>query len=382
MRNLYLIAHSHFSKFYEKRFNIDFYKKKKLRIKILNVSQITQNNYFQNFKRKIAINAKIITKSNIRQVFRSFKKRDLILVLLTPDNDHKIIFDELRICKTKYSLLGGSILPLYKKNIFNILFLLLTNPIKTINKIIEFVFQKKINIKPSYIFYSGSVSFKIWNKYSNTSKLVSVPSLDYDRYLKFKESKKKIPNNKKNKIATFISGYHKHPDEIFKKENLIKQKQPSEIQYYKPIQTFLKDFSEISKLQVQIAKHPKQESNKNFYKFGKQFSDRTFQLVRDSSFVIAQSSTAISWAVLFSKPMLFITNSNFPHDTKKKIEVIAKYFGKKPFDVCKEKIDFQRFEKEKKINHEKYSNYIREYLLHKKEKRPSYKIIYNFMKGK
>ena len=133
---------------------------------------------------------------------------------------------------------------------------------------------------------------------------------------------------------------------------------------------------------MQIAKHPKQESNKNFYKFGKQFSDRTFQLVRDSSFVIAQSSTAIGWAVLFSKPMLFITNSNFPHDTKKQIEVIAKYFGKKPFDVCKEKIDFQRFEKEKKINHEKYSNFIREYLLHKKEKRPSYKIIYNFMKGK
>ena len=163
MRNLYLIQHSHFSKFYEKKFNIDFYKKKKLRIKILNVSQITQNNYFQNFKRKIAINAKIITKSNIRQVFRSFKKRDLILVHLTPNNDHKIIFDELRICKTKYSLLGGSIIPHYKKNIINILFLLLTNPIKTINKIIEFVFQKKINIKPSYIFYTGSVSFKIWS---------------------------------------------------------------------------------------------------------------------------------------------------------------------------------------------------------------------------
>ena len=114
----------------------------------------------------------------------------------------------------------------------------------------------------------------------------------------------------------------------------------------------------------------------------KGFSVPLLTMISNSSFVIAQSSTAISWAVLFSKPMLFITNSNFPHDTKKKIEVIAKYFGKKPFDVCKEKIDFQRFEKEKKINHEKYSNYIREYLLHKKEKRPSYKIIYNFMKGK
>ena len=120
----------------------------------------------------------------------------------------------------------------------------------------------------------------------------------------------------------------------------------------------------------------------NYYNYGKQFSGKTFELVRDSNFVITQGSTAVSFAVMFFKPMMFMSSSHFPYDTRKNISVLAKYFGKKPFDVAREKFDLKRFEYEKKINYQKYENYIKEYLLHKKETRTSNEIISEIIKNR
>ena len=125
-----------------------------------------------------------------------------------------------------------------------------------------------------------------------------------------------------------------------------------------------------------------QENKINYYNYGKQFSAKTFELVRDSNFVIVQSSSAVSFAVLFSKPMIFISNSYFSYATKKAVSIQATYFEKKPFDVAREKFDLKRFKYEKKINYQKYENYIKEYLLHKKETRTSYEIISEIIKNR
>ena len=176
--------------------------------------------------------------------------------------------------------------------------------------------------------------------------------------------------------------YHNHPDQVFYENTIIPQIQPSADLYNKPIQSFLEDFNKISNLEVNIAKSPKQENEINYFNYGKQFSGKTFELVRDSNFVITQGSTAVSFAVLFFKPMMFISNSHFPYDVKKNISVYAEYFGKKPFNIVEEKFDLKRFEYEKKINYQKYENYIKEYLLHKKETRTSYEIISEIMKNR
>jgi hypothetical protein len=80
--------------------------------------------------------------------------------------------------------------------------------------------------------------------------------------------------------------------------------------------------------------------------------------------------------------MIFISNSYFPYATKKSINIQATYFEKKPFDVAREKFDLKRFKYEKKINYQKYENYIKEYLLHKKETRTSYEIISEIIKNR
>ena len=86
--------------------------------------------------------------------------------------------------------------------------------------------------------------------------------------------------------------------------------------------------------------------------------------------------------MLLFKPMMFISSSHFPYDAKMNVIALAKYFGKKPFDVVREKFDLKRFEYEKKINYQKYKNYIKEYLLHKKETRTSYEIISEIIKNR
>ena len=385
MHSLCLIVNSHFSSHYEKRININFYKKKGFKIKIFNVSNITYYNYFKNFKYKIKKNQKIITKKNIKSVFSKLKNFDTIMVMLTLDEKSKIIFDELNKNNINYSLLESATLPtfpIFNKNFSEILFILSRYPLKAIAKAIRFINRPKVKISPKYIFYPGSRLYERWKKYSSASKLISIPAMDYDRLIIYKRNKKRQKNIKKNKFATYIADYHFHPDTVFREESIIPQKHPSTDLYYKPIKSFLEDFNKITNLEINIAKHPKQENKINYYNYGKQFSAKTFELVRDSNFVIVQSSLAVSFAVLFSKPMIFISNSYFSYATKKAVSIQATYFEKKPFDVAREKFDLKRFKYEKKINYQKYENYIKEYLLHKKETRTSYEIISEIIKNR
>ena len=381
MYSLCFIVASHFSSHYKKKLNINFYKKKGIKIKILNVSNITNNDYFKSFKYKIKKNQKIITKKNIKNVFSKLKNFDMVILRISLVEKSKIIFDELNKNNINYSLLK-ELVPEPKINFFEILFKFCRYPLKTIKKTIRFVNILKLKIYPKYIFYSGSQSYEWCKKYCSASRLISVPTADCDRFIINQKNKKKQKNTKKNKFVTYIAGYHAHPDQIFHEKTIIPVKQPSTDLYYKPIKSFLEDFNKISNLEINIAKNPKQENEINYYNYGKQFSAKTFELVRDSNFVIVQLSTAMSFAVLLFKPMLFITNKHFPRNTKKRISVVAKYFGKKPLDVTREKFDLKRFEYEKKINYQKYENYIKEYLLHKKETRTSYEIISEIIKNR
>ena len=53
MKKISFIVDSFFSDYYRKRYHIDFYKKKKIKIEILNVSKITRPKYFYHFRKKI-----------------------------------------------------------------------------------------------------------------------------------------------------------------------------------------------------------------------------------------------------------------------------------------------------------------------------------------
>ena len=60
MKKISFIVANFFSDYYRKRYHIDFYKKKKIKIEILNVSKITRPKYFYHFRKKFKLKNKSI----------------------------------------------------------------------------------------------------------------------------------------------------------------------------------------------------------------------------------------------------------------------------------------------------------------------------------
>ena len=90
--------------------------------------------------------------------------------------------------------------------------------------------------------------------------------------------------------------------------------------------------------------------------------------------MIATNSTAIGYAILLRKPILFITNDNYIPAVKKSISFLAKYF-KKPFNVNKDILSSVRLKEEMKIDMKVYKKYKTDYISHLNETAPSFEII-------
>ena len=133
--------------------------------------------------------------------------------------------------------------------------------------------------------------------------------------------------------------------------------------YYPKICNFFKTLEKKMDTEIVIAAHPKSDyDNLPDYFCGRTIiKGATARLVKESSFVIAHSSTSIDFAVLNYKPILFITTDELQKMILGKnimgvdILAVASEFGKKPINV--DHLSGFNWEKEMEINEEAYLRY-------------------------
>ena len=361
--------------FIETEFNIPFYQKKNIKVEVYNVSKISRPSYFYLIQNQLNSNQKIITEENIQNEFEKIKNFPLVLCLIAPLKRSEIIFKVLEKKGIKYSFIEFGNLPMFiKKSFLEIFFNLLKYPFEAAKQIPRFFLEKKIEINPTSIFYSGNKNLTELRKKFSKSQLIDVPTFDYDKFI-ISQRENKNRFNEKTSGAVYLSSYHKHTD-VLTMKRFPPDKPYTEAQYYNPITKFLKTFVSITDLDINIAQHPKQIENKNFYNYGKLHKGKTFELVKDSKFIIVQDSTAINFAVMFYKPILFITSDNFTERHIRWINLLAKYFKKKPFNVTKESFTKARYNLENKVDHKIYDKFIADYISCKKSNLTSYEIIF------
>ena len=361
---------------YKKRYNIDFFKRKGFKIKSLNASPITYKKFFSFYKKKIKKNEIVVNNKNLDKIFSKIKQNEFIISLLKPNWVNKIIFEKLEDYKVNYSILDINQIPLPKQEFFSVIKKIFFNPIKSFAIILKLMRNINVDINPKMIFYSGEKCFVKWQNKQSTSKLVSIPSSDYDNVIKLKDkSEKKAKYNKP--YAVFISGGHDLSDLRFFTQYITPQIRPTYQEYYSPLIKFFSEFKKYSGMEIKFALHPKSKHRNIFSKIGREYSGKTLELVKDSSFVITQASTAISYAILFNKPLMFITNDKFTISSKESIIANAAFFKKKPFNTSVENINYERILMEKKIDNNLYQKYKREFLSYKKSIKTSYQIILN-----
>ena len=183
-------------------------------------------------------------------------------------------------------------------------------------------------------------------------------SYNYNHFLAL--DKKKIKIKKKDYIVYVDQGLLTHPDFFIKKREPLVDKN-----FYIKINNFLSFIEKKYKYQIKIALHPKNNKMNNL--FPKRYIcylDKTAELIKDSKHVLIHYSTAVSFGVLFKKPITFLTSdklNNFrpgAQITKLSHELKSHLIN---IDKNKKKIRLQM-----KFNKKAYNMYLDKYIKHPK----------------
>jgi hypothetical protein len=191
--------------------------------------------------------------------------------------------------------------------------------------------------------------------------------LDYDIFLKQKNEHDESFKNK----GVFLDQYlPRHPDFI----NLGISFSFSPDDYYPKLCNFFKKLEKKIDSDIVIAAHPRSDYGDSTDCFcGRSIiKGKTDLIVKEALFVIAHTSTAINFAVLYNKPIIFITTTELQKMISGKnltglyIQAIASELGKKPIDI--DNISHVKCDDEMKINEDAYRRYKNLYI--KKEGTP------------
>ena len=249
-------------------------------------------------------------------------------------------------------------IPHPKTNIKEILKILILKPKKFFYKLFKFV---NINYFYNFKFDPCIVGGLHAMSKTKTKELILGHCMDYDIYLDIKNK----PVNNNNSYAVFIDDGMTHHSDY----SILNQKPPISVDdYYPLLAKFLNKFAIEIKLPVLFATHPKTpdhiiEKFPNLLKGIKYQIGNTAELVRNSKMVLLHQSTAFSFAVLFNKPVVFLT-SNKLRDSwiGPRIDNFAKSVNGQIINMdndLNKPLDFQNL---LKIDKSKYKNYLDQYL--------------------
>ena len=363
------------SLFYEndfKRYGVEKYLNNGYDIEVCNACPIVYPDFFKKAK-------KINTyKGNLEKIF--FNKKELKRYL-------KLNKKNLFILIIHYNTKTHFIFRLISKLKINYIFSIVNIVPSNIEKNVEINFKKYLNIRAFFEIFNNRVSgflkknFQKINppKYviagglkslespqasiiNDNTNIIWTHTYDFDEYLSnFKQKNHEIINFSKD-FAVFIDA----PSPLIKHDALIPGiSSPLTAKIYFP--SLCRFFDKIEKdlnLEVIIAAHPKSNhpEKPDYFGYRKVFNRMTIDLVKHSKLVINRNSTAINFAILYSKPIIFHTSkeilSHFVMTNQ--INTMARLLNKMPINI--DNFENFNFKNELHINKDLYNNYANQYI--------------------
>jgi len=298
------------------------------------------------------------------------------------NKDFYHIYKAISISEAKYaSFVAGVIPPAEnKRKLGKILHNFKKLGKKPFKKITNYVFRKIpfhwLGIKPASLILAGGEKSIIAydDPYDSSTEVLWVHTFDYDLYLK----EKNILSTDSS-IAVFLDEYLPfHPDFIY-----MNVRPPiSYIKYYPFLNKFFSLVERKLGFKVVIAAHPRSyyENHPDYFGGRKWIRGQTIKLVKESKLVLAHSSTALNFANLFYKPVIFLTCSELDKSLQGPfIRAMAKWFGKKP--IFMDKYNDIDWDFELTVSKSHYDNYREAYIKAARSKDlPFWQIVANRLK--
>ena len=218
------------------------------------------------------------------------------------------------------------------------------------SKIFQILKFKNINYIYDIGFFAGEDCKKLLS-YKNTKDVFWIGSQDY--YENYK--KKKIKNT--NNLITYIdSNIYLNPEIKYldnKSQNL----------NFKNLQNHFQKIFEIiesqTNIKVVVALHPNPKLLRNFDNYSlfkrKIYKNKTIELIKKSKLVISDLSTAVNFAVLNYKPIIFAHNNRIKsHKLYKNLVANSNFLGS---SVINSDENLKNFTINYSVNYKKYNNF-------------------------
>jgi len=352
---------------------IEFFEKNGFSVEIWDLTSVLHPEFFKKYTYPYLCKHEGLVifkdKNAVIKKLKSLSRNDFCMNYLVYNFGSLGIYRALSQSDVKYAVFATDSVPIPE----SVLFIL---RMKTLKKIINFKFSgtawKKIFMKvpfkclgvrsPNFILMGGEKSITYNYPIDKETKILWGHSSNYDLYLQ-----KKSEIFKEKATAVFI-------DENFPfvlDWILLGMEQPmmSADKYYPMVNNFFDFIEKKTGLEIVIAADPKSEYEKSpdYYKGRQCVRGKTIDLIRECRLVLAHQSTAVSFANLFNKPIIFMTCSDFKKTyDHAHIEEMAKWFGKKPVFIDRDHDVV--FEKEFLVSKAHYDNYRQNFIKIKSSK--------------
>ena len=259
-------------------------------------------------------------------------------------------------------LLGSLPEPSNKKNFFEI-FSSIKKLIFNLKKLVFFITEKFKKIRsernsPDYLVVSGNNSMLGIDKKKTT--VIKAHNFDYDFFIK----KKHIKLNKKRKILVFLDADGPyHSDYVF---DGVKPFVTAD-KYFPVIDHGLAEIAKSLNLEIKIAAHPRSNYKVKQKKYKHSIiQNKTFELIRNADVVVAHGSTALQWAIIMKKPIIFVTTDEIQNEPYAR--TYAKYIDNFAASLGKKVVNFSDLSFIKNlrdylnVDEEKYERYCETYV--------------------
>ena len=271
----------------------------------------------------------------------------------------------LKINKTSISKVQNALIPESEfKNNIPFIEKIIKNIFKLSSwKNIIFSFHKLINPKIFFesdeIFVGGSSGENLIAS-TFSKNIIPSHSFDYDIFLELDKKK----NILSEKYIVFVDqNLAFHTDIKFLNLNQVVTAE----KYYHSLELFFQKLESLYGLKLIIAAHPRSnyELYPNIFKGRNVIKGNTPELIKFCSHVIMHASTSVSFAVLWNKPISFVTTDEISDSFFFiNIKMNANLFCKKIINIDNNKIDEIRHSFIDKLNDELYSKYKNEFIFH------------------
>jgi len=356
------------------RFGVNSYLKHNISIEVWYLDKLVNRDYkTKKFRLKKRIKVrKILTSTQLENQVKKNISNCLYDLRLAYHIQNKGIFQLLSKYKINYSIQVRSPVELYRdnfklRNYFKYLFKKITTGkffhLKNVllNKIFLMFDPNFWNInKARYVYLVGKYAYLNRNKHKlidENTRLILSQHKNYDDYLRVNKKKYK---RKEKKVLFIDQGTPYHPD--------LTELGLSDInsdEYYFSVKKFLEKLKEEFGFKIEISCHPKFEPRK-LKKYFPDFiikSGDTINQIRCSKLIINHASTAMNFAVIYKKPIIFITNNSLnssAHPFYEVINTMAALLDKECINIDNNSsIDIAKY---LKINKKAYSDYYKNFI--------------------